>query len=106
MVIRYLDEQCRTIFGGDYFRNLPSIPKIWSTDADIADSRYGDTVGLLLGKKGVITLNKRLLEVPRNCIEYVVIERREEGNFADTQRTERCPDDRQYPVDHQYSNVK
>jgi predicted metal-dependent hydrolase len=24
-------------------------------------------------KRGLITLNKRLLEVPRNCIEYVVM---------------------------------
>jgi predicted metal-dependent hydrolase len=27
----------------------------------------------LLVKKGIITLNKRLLEAPRNCIEYVVM---------------------------------
>lgn len=26
-----------------------------------------------LTQKGIITLNKRLLEVPRNCIEYVVM---------------------------------
>ena len=29
--------------------------------------------GSCLAKKGVITLNKRLLEAPRNCIEYVVM---------------------------------
>ena len=27
--------------------------------------------GTCLSKKGIITLNKRLLEAPRNCIEYV-----------------------------------
>ena len=26
-----------------------------------------------LAKKGILTLNKRLLEAPRNCIEYVVM---------------------------------
>lgn len=29
--------------------------------------------GSCLAKKGVITLNKRLLEAPPNCIEYVVM---------------------------------
>ena len=29
--------------------------------------------GSCLVKKKIITLNKRLLEVPRNCIEYVVM---------------------------------
>lgn len=29
--------------------------------------------GSCLAKKGIITLNKRLLEAPRNCIEYVVM---------------------------------
>ena len=29
--------------------------------------------GSCLAKKGVVTLNKRLLEAPRNCIEYVVM---------------------------------
>ena len=29
--------------------------------------------GSCLVKKGIITLNKRLLEAPRNCIEYVVM---------------------------------
>ena len=38
-------------FWRDYFGNLSSIPKIWSTYADITDSWHGDTVGILLGKK-------------------------------------------------------
>ena len=29
--------------------------------------------GSCLAKKGIITLNKQLLEAPRNCIEYVVM---------------------------------
>ena len=29
--------------------------------------------GSCLAKKGIVTLNKRLLEAPRNCIEYVVM---------------------------------
>ena len=29
--------------------------------------------GTCLAKKGIITLNKRLLEAPRSCIEYVVM---------------------------------
>ena len=73
MVIRYLDKQCRTVFGEIISEIYPRFQK-YGVPIPILRIRDMETQwGSCLAKKGVITLNKRLLEAPRNCIEYVIM---------------------------------
>lgn len=73
LVTRYLNTECNEVFSKimceiyslfqKYGVNMPSLR--------IRDmkTRWGSC----LSEKGIITLNKKLLEAPRNCIEYVVL---------------------------------
>ena len=73
MVSNFLDQQCRDVFGGIVQEIYPVFQK-YGVAMPIVRIREMDTRwGSCLVKKGVITLNKRLLEAPRNCIEYVVM---------------------------------
>ena len=73
MVNRYLDKQCRQVFG-EVLEELHPIFGKYGIAMPVLRIRDMDTRwGSCLAKKGIITLNKRLLEAPRNCIEYVVM---------------------------------
>lgn len=73
MVTRYLDRQCKAVFGEiveeiyPVFQKYDVVPPVLRIRS--MDTRWGSC----LPGKGIITLNKRLLEAPRNCIEYVVM---------------------------------
>lgn len=72
-VTRYLDEQCRTIFG-EIISETHLVFQKYGISMPVLRIRNMETRwGSCLAKKGIITLNKRLIEVPRNCIEYVVM---------------------------------
>lgn len=73
MVTRYLDEQCRTIFGEIISETYPVFQKYGVPMPTLRIRDMETRWGSCLAKKGVITLNKLLLEAPRNCIEYVVM---------------------------------
>lgn len=73
MVTRYLNEQCRTIFGEIILETYPVFQKYGVPMPTLRIRDMETRWGSCLAKKGVITLNKRLLEAPRNCIEYVVM---------------------------------
>lgn len=73
MVTRYLDEQCRTIFGEIISEIYPVFQKYGVPMPTLRIRDMETRWGSCLAKKGVITLNKRLLEAPRNGIEYVVM---------------------------------
>ena len=73
MVTRYLDEQCRIIFGEIISETYPVFQKYGVPMPTLRIRDMETRWGSCLAKKGVITLNKRLLEAPRNCIEYVVM---------------------------------
>ena len=73
MVSNFLDQQCRDVFGGIVQEIYPVFQK-YGVAMPIVRIREMDTRwGSCLVRKGIITLNKRLLEAPRNCIEYVVM---------------------------------
>lgn len=73
MVTKYLDQQCREIFQEELDHLYPLFQK-YEIDKPQLRIRDMDTRwGSCLPGKGIITLNKRLLKVPRNCIEYVVM---------------------------------
>lgn len=73
IVARFLDQQCKTVFG-EIMDELYPLFKKYGIEKPLLRIRDMDTRwGSCLSKKGIITLNKRLLEAPRNCIEYVVM---------------------------------
>lgn len=72
MLTDFLDKQRKSIFE-DVLRTCYPIFQKYGISYPKLRIREMDTRwGSCLVKKGVITLNKRLIEVPRNCIEYVV----------------------------------
>ena len=73
MVNRFLDKQCRAVFG-EIVEELYPVFQKYGVAPPVLRIRNMDTRwGSCLPGKGIITLNKRLLEAPRNCIEYVVM---------------------------------
>lgn len=73
MVIRFLDQECKTIFS-EVLEDLYPMVKKYGIEKPTMRIRDMETQwGSCLTKKRIITLNKRLLEAPRNCIEYVVM---------------------------------
>lgn len=73
MVSHFLDCQCDTTFGEVMSEIYPVFQK-YGVAAPVLRLRNMETRwGSCLPRKGIITLNKRLLEAPRHCIEYVVM---------------------------------
>lgn len=73
MVSRFIDQQCRQVFGEIVAEVYPVFQKYGVAIPTLRIRDMETRWGSCLAKKGIITLNKRLLEAPRHCIEYVVI---------------------------------
>ena len=73
MVTRYLDRQCRQVFQEELDRLYPLFQKYGVAEPKLRIREMDTRWGSCLAKKGIVTLNKRLLEAPQNCIEYVVM---------------------------------
>lgn len=73
IVTRFLDGQCKDVFSEVIEQTYPIFQKYGVAEPTLRIRDMDTRWGSCLSKKGVITLNKRLLEAPRNCIEYVVI---------------------------------
>ena len=73
IVSQFLDQQCKTVFGEIIAELYPIFRKYGVKMPVLRIRNMATRWGSCLAKKGIITLNKRLLEAPRNCIEYVVM---------------------------------
>mgnify|MGYP001416405383 FL=1 len=73
IVNRFLDQQCRMVFCDVMDVLYPSFQKYGVQRPSLRIRDMETRWGSCLAKKGIITLNKRLLEAPRHCIEYVVM---------------------------------
>lgn len=72
MVTRYLKQQCKIVFEEVLNQQYPPFQK-YGVNYPILRIRNMDTWwGSCLASKGIVALNNRLLEAPRDCIEYVV----------------------------------
>lgn len=73
LVKRFMDKQCKLVFE-EIVEELYPVFQKYGVAPPVLRIRNMDTRwGSCLPGKGIITLNKRLLEAPRNCIEYVVM---------------------------------
>lgn len=73
IVAKFLNQQCKDQFGKIMAETYPLFQKYGITQPTLRIRDMDTRWGSCLSKKGIITLNKRLLEAPRNCIEYVVV---------------------------------
>lgn len=69
----FLDQQCQAVFGEVMDELYPMFRKYGVKKPSLRIREMETRWGSCLVKKGIVTLNKRLLEAPRNCIEYVVM---------------------------------
>ena len=72
-MVRFLDQQCKDQFGEIMAEIYPLFQKYGVAQPTLRIRDMDTRWGSCLSKKGIITLNKRLLEAPRSCIEYVVM---------------------------------
>ena len=72
-VTRYLDGRSREIFGEILEEFYPLVQKYGAPRPVLRLRDMKTRWGSCLAEKGVITLNKRLIEAPRNCVEYVIV---------------------------------
>lgn len=73
LVTAYLDEQCHAAFSEILSEIYPTFQKYGISMPALRIRSMETRWGSCLAQKGIITLNKRLLEAPRHCIEYVVM---------------------------------
>ncbi len=73
IVNRFLDQECKTVFSKIMDELYPIFKKYGVQKPSLRIRDMETRWGSCLTEKGVITLNKRLLEAPRHCIEYVVM---------------------------------
>jgi hypothetical protein len=73
LVQKFLDNECRQVFS-DIIQQLYPMFQKYGVDMPTLRIRAMKTRwGSCSPSRGIITLNKKLLEAPRNCIEYVVL---------------------------------
>lgn len=72
IVKRYLDRRCSEVFREILEERYPVLQKYGVSMPELRIRDMDTRWGSCSPKRGIITLNKRLLDAPRNCIEYVI----------------------------------
>ena len=72
-VKRFLDKQCKEIFSEILREYYPLFQKYGVKEPILRIRSMETRWGSCSMSRGVVTLNKQLLEAPRSCIEYVVM---------------------------------
>ena len=73
LIAKWYDTQCRDVFVEIISDTFPIFQKYGVTIPRLTIRNMSSRWGSCQPKRGIITLNKRLIETPRNTIEYVVM---------------------------------
>lgn len=73
MMISYFEKTCIAVFQQIIDEMYPSFRKYGVAKPYLRIRMMTSRWGTCLVNKGIITLNKQLLEVPHNCVEYVIL---------------------------------
>jgi len=73
LISRFLDQQCEAIFRAIVGELSPLFSRFGVREPSFRIRNMKTRWGTCQTGKGIITLNKRLLEAPAHCIEYVVM---------------------------------
>lgn len=73
LMSHFLHHQCMAVFSQTLERLYPPFEKYGVVHPTLRIRNMETRWGSCLVKKGVVTLNTRLLEAPQNCIDYVVM---------------------------------
>lgn len=73
LVQKFLDKECRQVFSETIRQLFPMFQKYGVNMPTLRIRTMKTRWGSCSPSRGIITLNKKLLEAPRNCIEYVVL---------------------------------
>jgi len=73
LINKWYDKQCRILFPAIMSEVYPIFRKYDVPEPKLILREMTSRWGSCQPKRGVITLNKRLIETPRSCIEYVVM---------------------------------
>ena len=72
-ISKWYDRRCREMFSHLITELYPTFRKYGVAEPKLMLRNMSSRWGSCQPKRGIITLNKRLIETPRNCIEYVVM---------------------------------
>lgn len=73
LTARFLDGQCRAVFGGMLDELYPPFEKHGVEKPQLRIRDMKSRWGTCHVKKGIVTLNKRLIAAPRGAVEYVAL---------------------------------
>jgi len=73
LILKWYDTKCREVFAEIISDTFPIFKKYGVAMPRLTLRNMSSRWGSCQPKRGIITLNKKLIETPRNAIEYVVM---------------------------------